>query len=126
MQSERSYSPFASYGLSKLCNIIAAREFNSRFASHPGYGSDSAVSIHPGVVDTHLSTSFFKSTGSTSVPVLTSAVNFFVDRVGPMMMRTPSSSATSMLHAATAPSSEVAGRYLFHTRVNRPDEVGCC
>lgn len=31
-QSERRYSPFTSYGLSKLCNIMAAREFEARFA----------------------------------------------------------------------------------------------
>jgi hypothetical protein len=75
-------------------------------------------------VDTHLATNFFKTTGSTSVPLLASAVHAFVDKVMPVMLRTPASSAASMLHAATAPSSEVAGRYLFHTRASSPDEVG--
>lgn len=49
-QSLQSYSPFCSYGLSKLASIMASKEMQRRCDNNPQYGADSAVAIHPGAM----------------------------------------------------------------------------
>ncbi|KAF5835932.1 hypothetical protein DUNSADRAFT_6643 [Dunaliella salina] len=67
MQSEHKYDPFTSYALSKLANTITAVELQRRFekaSQSPdgcAWGNDSAVSAHPGIVNTSLATNFFKT-----------------------------------------------------------------
>ena len=69
LQSLRKYDPFTSYALSKLANTITAAELQRRFERSAGvqsnggcaWGRDSAVSAHPGVVNTVLATNYFKS-----------------------------------------------------------------
>jgi len=46
-----SYTPFDSYGRSKLCNILHANEFNRRYAESCKI---TANSLHPGVIPTEL------------------------------------------------------------------------
>ena len=45
----RSYTPWVSYGQSKMANILFAKELNKR-----ANGAYIAVSVHPGGIDTNL------------------------------------------------------------------------
>ncbi|KAF6253058.1 hypothetical protein COO60DRAFT_1549451 [Scenedesmus sp. NREL 46B-D3] len=125
-QSANGYNPFTSYALSKVCNIIMAKEFQRRFDRHDScrYGHDSAVAIHPGIVHTHLATGFFQQTGHTALPFMKALVVPMLNCLYPLLMRTPESSAEAMLIAATAPAGKVAGRYMHNDRLSRPDKVG--
>lgn len=87
------------------------------------YGHDSAVAIHPGIVHTHLATGFFQQTGSSALPFMKQLVAPLLNCLYPLLLRTPDNSADSMLLAATAPASKVAGRYLHNDRLARPDKV---
>ncbi|PNH06547.1 Short-chain dehydrogenase TIC 32, chloroplastic [Tetrabaena socialis] len=136
-QSADSYNPFLSYGLSKLANILTAKELQRRFEAQrlarsdgsPPYGEDSAVAVHPGLVSTHLANSFFSEHGTgwaAGTPlegVVEGVVGGFGQLVGPLLTRTPDASAASMLHACLAPASCVAGRYLALGRPTAPDQA---
>jgi hypothetical protein len=87
------------------------------------YGHDSAVSIHPGIVHTHLATGFFQQTGHNALPFMKALVAPMLNCLYPLLMRTPESSAEAMLIAATAPAGKVAGRYMHNDRLSRPDKV---
>uniref|UniRef100_A0A383VX36 Uncharacterized protein n=1 Tax=Tetradesmus obliquus TaxID=3088 RepID=A0A383VX36_TETOB len=123
-QSANGYNPFTSYALSKICNIIMAKEFQRRFDRHDScrYGHDSAVAIHPGIVHTHLATGFFTQTGHTALPFMKALVAPILNGLYPLLLRTPESSAEAMLIAATAPAGKVAGRYMHNDRLSRPDK----
>lgn len=54
LNGERSYSPWSSYGQSKLANILFTNELQKR-ADAAGLDWLTTVSLHPGVVDTDLS-----------------------------------------------------------------------
>eukprot|EP00775_Hariotina_reticulata_P006867 gene6867-7083_t len=122
-QSAAGYSPFTSYALSKLCNTMMAREFQKRFDRHDSsrYGYDSAVAIHPGVVHTQLATGFFKQTGKSAMPWLQHLVEPLLNVLMPLALRTPDSSADSMLLATLAPADKVAGRYFHNNHLSRPN-----
>ncbi|EFJ45954.1 hypothetical protein VOLCADRAFT_93690 [Volvox carteri f. nagariensis] len=136
-QSTRSYEPFLSYGLSKLANILTAKELQRRFDMSPEYGQDTAVAVHPGLVSTDLANGFFahRSTGwaadSPLKPLVEAAMEGFGQlvshqrccEVGPLLMRTPEQSAAVMLHACLAPSARVAGSYLALGRTAQPDQA---
>ncbi|PNW80042.1 hypothetical protein CHLRE_08g375450v5 [Chlamydomonas reinhardtii] len=129
-QSRASYEPFLSYGLSKLANVMTAAELQRRLDRNPcphGGAADAAVSVHPGLVATHLANGFFTSRGTGWAaggplqPAVEAAVRGFGDLAGPLLMRTPDQSAAVMLHACLAPRGQVAGKYLALGRVASPD-----
>jgi len=127
MQSQRKYDPFTSYALSKLANTITAVELHRRFekASEPpggcAWGNDSAVSAHPGIVNTSLATNYFKTQGlAQAIPALAPFVNSFVDGLGAAAMRSTRNSADVLLYAALAPAQQVGGRYVVDGRVGKP------
>ncbi|KAL6761076.1 hypothetical protein V8C86DRAFT_968708 [Haematococcus lacustris] len=122
MQSRQAYDPFTSYGLSKLANALTATELQRRFQAHAGdpqaWGQDSAVAVHPGLVETHLATNFFKNQGVVeAVPASAKLISGLVDAVGPLVMKSPANSARVVAFAALAPAQQVAGRYIADSRV---------
>jgi len=125
MQSAAAYDPFTSYALSKLANAATAVELSRRLAraardpAGRAWGAlDSAVAVHPGVVDTHLAKNFFKNNGLVDVaPAAAKAIASFVDGVGPVLMRSPANSAATVGIAALAPPGLVCGRYVADGRV---------
>lgn len=125
-QSLSSYSPFTSYALSKLCNTMMAAEYQRRFDRHDPctYGHDSAVAIHPGIVATSLATGFFTQTGTSALPGLQAVVTPLLNALFPLLLRTPESSADSVMLAVTGPADRLAGRYMHNDRVTRPTRVG--
>lgn len=131
MLSERHYSPFISYTFSKLTNIIAAKELQRRFDRNPGYGADSAVSVHPGVVNTHLAQGFFRTQGSAwsvhtgpLASLLESVYRAVLRVVLPPIIRTTTAASRTVLYAALAPSDKVAGQYVVpDMSIGHPDEV---
>ena len=50
LQGEKSYSPWAAYGQSKLANLLFARELSRRLSSD----KQTANAVHPGVIKTNL------------------------------------------------------------------------
>ncbi|GFH20300.1 uncharacterized protein HaLaN_17395, partial [Haematococcus lacustris] len=126
--SRQAYDPFTSYGLSKLANALTATELQRRFQAHAGdpqaWGQDSAVAVHPGLVETHLATNFFKNQLSLplqgvveAVPASAKLISGLVDAVGPLVMKSPANSARVVAFAALAPAQQVAGRYIADSRV---------
>ncbi|KAI8464842.1 MAG: hypothetical protein J3K34DRAFT_525883 [Monoraphidium minutum] len=113
-QSERGYNPFTSYALSKMANLMAASEFQRRFARNADRygGGDSAVSVHPGIVNTSLATGFFEQTGGAGLPWAEAAAKGAMQHLFPLVLRSPDASAEDMLVACQAPARRVAGRYL--------------
>ena len=60
LQGEKDWSPFGSYGLSKLCNILFTMELSRRLE-----GTDVVThALHPGVITTKLLTAGFGNIGS--------------------------------------------------------------
>jgi NAD(P)-dependent dehydrogenase (short-subunit alcohol dehydrogenase family) len=101
LQSARSYGKVKVYCDSKLCNVLFTRELARRLE---GTGV-TANSLHPGVVNTNLTTNAPK------------AIKWLIDLVGPALLMTPKKGARTSLHVATAPSlSGVSGRYFKNSR----------
>ncbi|KXZ56109.1 hypothetical protein GPECTOR_2g991 [Gonium pectorale] len=129
-QSLHSYEPFLSYGLSKLANILTAKELQRRFDRSRGLGRDTAVAVHPGLVSTDLANGFFRgvstgwAAGTPLQPLVEGAVRGASHVIGPLLMRSPEQSAAVMLHACLAPPAAVAGRYLALGRPAQPDQAG--
>lgn len=127
MLSRDSYEPFITYGVSKLANLMMAKELQRRFDRHPEYGHcDTAVALHPGMVRTALAAGFFKGYGGgwlqgTPLRPLVAAWNAFIDGAGQALLATTDLASRAMLHACLAPREEVAGRYLALGRPARPD-----
>lgn len=122
MQAERGYSPYRSYGLTKLADILTAKEFQQRFDRHPEYGADVAVALHPGIVRTKLATGFYKQTvrGVLAAKQLADEV---VERLLTSMMKDVRTSARFLLRAALLPAHQVAGQYMVEGRPARPDKT---
>lgn len=72
---------------------------------------DSAVSVHPGLVDTALARGYFEGL----VPGL---LRPLLRVVFPVLLRTPASAAKTVVYAATAP--ELAGAYVSDGAVHTP------
>uniref|UniRef100_A0A7R9Z2B6 Protochlorophyllide reductase n=1 Tax=Chlamydomonas euryale TaxID=1486919 RepID=A0A7R9Z2B6_9CHLO len=116
MQSERAYSPFASYAFSKLLNNVTAVELQRRINRNPIPGrSDSVVAVHPGIADTELSGGFFKSQGILwlwFLSLLLPLYNGLLAATKDVTLRTTNSAANTVLFASLAPSELVAGAYV--------------
>ncbi|KAG2430026.1 hypothetical protein HYH02_013854 [Chlamydomonas schloesseri] len=144
LNSERCYEPYVTYGLSKLADAMMAAELQRRFDRHPDPSSsstsnsnpksarhsnssnnsnssspfavDAAVAIHPGLVATHLSDSFFRGYGGATLcggaKPLVAAWNAFLDTVGAAMLASPEQAARRMLEACLGPAGRLGGGYL--------------
>ena len=94
--SDRGYSPFASYGLSKLANVMAAKELQRRIdANAAEFGSDDcALAVHPGIVNTVLATGFFTQTAAAAATAggpggaLEAAARGALEALFPLVLRT--------------------------------------
>ena len=119
LQSERSYSPFASYAQTKLANLLFAFELQRR-ADKAGLKLLS-VAAHPGVAMTSL---VENGIGGGRPTLLTRVVNFF----SPLYMHSEEQGALPSLYAATMPD-VVPGAYYgpdgFREMTGFPARVGC-
>lgn len=100
------------------------RQFYHQYLSVSKYISVSGWfwRLSAGVVQTYLATNFYRQTGTAVLPGMQHAVKAAVDNiVVPIFMRSPESSAHSVLRAATLPSAAVAGQYLSNLAITRPD-----
>ncbi len=80
----------------------------------PQATQDSAVSVHPGLVDTALARGYF----CNLIPTLLQPL---LNPLFPVILRTPASAAKTVVYAATAP--EVAGQYVSDGRVHTPSKL---
>jgi NAD(P)-dependent dehydrogenase (short-subunit alcohol dehydrogenase family) len=104
LQSARSYSGFAQYGRSKLCNILFTRELARRLA---GTGV-TANCLHPGFVATRF--------GDHSGGVMSLAV-----RAAKTFAITPEQGAQTIIYLASSPDvAEVTGGYFEKCRPAMP------
>lgn len=104
------------YADTKLANLVSTIELQRRF-ERGGGSPDSAVAVHPGLVDTALARGFFRG----EVPaILRPLLVPLLDTVFfPFFLRTPQAAARTVLYAATAPADAVAGQYVSGLRVAR-------
>jgi hypothetical protein len=91
---------------------------------NPEYGTDSAVAIDPGVVNTGLANGFFAEQFGSLVPrFLRPAAEAVVRCAVPVFSLTPQVSAGFVVRAMLAGDEQVAGRFMAHGRVVQPDKV---
>ena len=100
LQGEKSYRPSEAYGLSKLANLVFARELQRRSDAH-GWGITSTAA-HPGGTSTNL-----QSTGPRDGREPGFATRFMMARV----MQDVESGLLPSLYAATSPDAEPGGYY---------------
>jgi retinol dehydrogenase 14 len=96
LQSEKAYSPYSAYALSKLCNVLFTYELAERLAPQ----GISANCLHPGVINTKLLRAAF----SGGAPV--------------------SEGARNLIFAATAEEiAGVTGKYFYNRRETRTTDI---
>jgi len=106
---ERGYTPWKSYGQSKIANLLFARELSRRFE-----GSDRvANAVHPGVIATNL--------GRHMNPVMVGAMSI----AKPLALKTiPQGAATEVWAAVHPDAAKVSGEYLSHSNVAKSSPQG--
>lgn len=102
LQSERSYSPFASYAQTKLANLLFAFELQRR-ADRAGIKLLSVAS-HPGVARTSI---LENGLGGGRATLLTRAISL----LSPLYTHSEAQGALPTLYAATMPGVEPGGYY---------------
>ncbi len=118
LQAKVHYDPFKCYANSKLCQLLAAKEFNRRMND----GSDEfsggvAVAVHPGIVDTQLARQYFKDqVPKVLLPIASPILDKFFF---PVFLKQPKAAAECVLKAVTAPAEEVGGKYIQECEVTR-------
>jgi NAD(P)-dependent dehydrogenase (short-subunit alcohol dehydrogenase family) len=97
LQSEKSYSPWGAYNMSKLANILFARELDRR--TREAHSKLMSVACHPGISITNIAQygTDFKSK--------------FVKAVGGLIFQDDAKGALPTLYAATAPEVQ-GGQYI--------------
>ena len=119
LQSERSYSPFASYAQTKLANLLFAFELQRR-VDKAGVKLAS-IAAHPGVAMTSI---IVNGIGGGASNVVTRAINFF----SPLYMHSEEQGALPTLYAATMPDAAPGGYYGpdgFREMTGFPMRVDC-
>lgn len=102
LSGEQGYTPWKSYGQSKLANLLFARELARRFE---GSGRV-AHAVHPGVIATNL--------GRHMNPVMVAAMSV----AKPLMLKTiPQGAATEVWAAVHPDAAKINGEYLSHCNV---------
>jgi NAD(P)-dependent dehydrogenase (short-subunit alcohol dehydrogenase family) len=96
LSGERGYQPMRAYGASKLANILFTRELGRRL----GNGTQTANTLHPGVI----------STGITrSIPAV---AQLAMKMASPLILKTPAQGAATQCYLATSPAvAKVTGAY---------------
>jgi NAD(P)-dependent dehydrogenase (short-subunit alcohol dehydrogenase family) len=97
LQSEKSYSPWGAYNMSKLANILFARELDRR--AREAHSKLMSVAVHPGISKTNIAApgTDFKSR--------------FVKLLGGLLFQNDEMGALPTLYAATAPEAQ-GGEYI--------------
>ena len=119
LQSERSYSPFASYAQTKLANLLFAFEFQRRL-DKAGV-TILSVAAHPGVAMTSI---IVNGMGGGAHTIVTRVINFF----SPLYMHSEEQGALPSLFAATMPGVAPGGYYGpdgFREMTGFPMRVDC-
>ncbi len=106
---ERGYTPWKSYGQSKIANLLFARELARRFE-----GTDRvANAVHPGVIATNL--------GRHMNPVMVAAMSV----AKPLALKTiPQGAATEVWAAVHPDAAKISGEYLSHCNVAKSSAQG--
>ncbi|RKP13172.1 retinol dehydrogenase 13 [Piptocephalis cylindrospora] len=100
------YAPLASYGRSKLANIMFSHELNTRMAAK----GVTAYSVHPGLVRTDLARYCIDTWWKR-------ALSFPFRITTPIVFKTPEEGAQTTLHCALSPLSELdPGKYYVDCR----------
>jgi NAD(P)-dependent dehydrogenase (short-subunit alcohol dehydrogenase family) len=96
LSGERGYQPMKAYGASKLANILFTRELARRL----GNGTQTANTLHPGVI----------STGITrSIPAV---AQMAMRMAAPLILKTPAQGAATQCYLAASPAvAKVTGAY---------------
>jgi len=115
LQASRRYKPFKGYAQSKLANTMTAAELQRRFDRAAGAHADSrcratAVSVHPGLVDTALARTYFET--DWLAKWLAPVGRPLLRALFPFVLLPPAMSARTLLWAAFAPAETVAGAYV--------------
>jgi NAD(P)-dependent dehydrogenase (short-subunit alcohol dehydrogenase family) len=109
LSGERGYRPWASYGQSKLANLLFAKQLAKRFA---GTGK-TANSLHPGVIHTNLARSMN--------PIAKAALTI----AAPLVLKSPAEGAATQCYLAVHPSVEgVSGKYFADCNVSKSSSKG--
>jgi WW domain-containing oxidoreductase len=103
--AERSYSPWAAYGQSKLANLLFAKELSRRFAG----SKRTANAAHPGVIRTNL--------GRHMNPVAWAVFGL----AGPLVLKSVGEGAATQCYLAVHPGAEgVTGQYYADCNPAKP------
>ncbi|GAQ79874.1 NAD(P)-binding Rossmann-fold superfamily protein [Klebsormidium nitens] len=116
LQFEKKYWPFACYGQAKLAIVLSTKEIQRRY-NREGV---SAVSVHPGLVDTELARNFF--TGVLPRP-LQSCLRPVLNPVYTAFLRTPEQAVQDVMMAITSPEDAVGGKYIANGKVRAANPV---
>lgn len=109
LQAERGYGKIKAYCDSKLCNVLFTRELARRLEGT----RVTTNALHPGVVNTNLS-----SNAPRFVRWLAQTV------LGPVFFMTPEKGARTSVHVASAPElASVSGRYFKDSRQKTPSRA---
>ncbi|GMH45068.1 hypothetical protein BSKO_13025 [Bryopsis sp. KO-2023] len=117
IHGNKSYDGFLRYADSKLANIIGAKEFQRRFdkLDDKKQFRHTAVSVHPGLIDTRLAREFMKGIMPGIVRPIMDPVNeaFLL----PATLRDVEKGGQSVIAACLAPDDEVSGKYMVYGKV---------
>lgn len=109
LSGERGYRPWASYGQSKLANLLFAKQLAKRLA---GTGK-TANSLHPGVIHTNLTRSMN--------PIAKRALAI----AGPLVLKSAAEGAATQCYLAMHPNVEgVSGEYFADSNVSKSSSKG--
>ena len=124
LQAEKSYKPFRSYAQSKLANVMTAAEMHHRHNQVNSFGTCAslprvtAVSVHPGLVDTELARNYFETDFIPSF--LRPVARPLLRPLFPYLLLPAVIGCRSLVWAAFAPSDEVGGRFVSNCAVQPP------
>jgi len=109
LDGQRGYSPWASYGQSKLANLLFARELGRRLEGT----KKTANSLHPGVIATNLARSMN--------PIVRTALAIG----GPLVLKSVGEGAATQCYLAVHPDAAgVRGKYFADCNEARPSSKG--
>ncbi len=108
LKMEKGYSRMATYGKSKLMNVLFTKELNRRFHSQ----GISAVAFHPGVVRTNFGEEF----GGSTKFLYSSPIKY--------VLKTPEKGADTLIWLATTEPGKdwTPGEYYSNRRIKRPNK----